>query len=141
MSSVKRSAIARFPTRGIGPSGVVTHLSSNSRMGYFLFLWSNESINTINVANATANISASNTDIGTTPFHTGVSRPPLSYLFYCSFIVPYVRSCFFVVSNFLLGYLFSRQRSCESSLRHQKLGNIVLSRTPFPPNILCSAGS
>lgn len=36
-------------------------------MGYFLFLWSNESINTINVAKATANISASNTDIGTTP--------------------------------------------------------------------------
>ena len=40
---------------------VVTHLSSNSRMGYFL--WSIESTRTINVAKATANIIASNTDM------------------------------------------------------------------------------
>lgn len=45
---------------------VITHLSSNSRMGYFL--WLNESINTINVANVTANINPSNTDMA----------PPLS---------------------------------------------------------------
>jgi len=38
---------------------VVTHLSSNSRMGYFL--WLNESTRTINVANALANIITSNT--------------------------------------------------------------------------------
>jgi len=37
----------------------VTHLSSNSRMGYFL--WLNESTRTIIVAKATANIIASNT--------------------------------------------------------------------------------
>ena len=40
-------------------------------MGYFL--WLNDSIITINVAKAIANINDSNTDIGTTPFRTGVS--------------------------------------------------------------------
>ncbi|MBE1556775.1 hypothetical protein H4683_003901 [Filibacter limicola] len=49
-------------------------------MGYFL--WLNASINTTNVAKAIAIINDSNTDIGTTPFRTGVSRPPLSHLFY-----------------------------------------------------------
>ena len=57
-------------------------------MGYFL--WLNDSIITINVAKAIANINDSNTDIGTTPFRTGVSRPPLSDLFYCVLIIPYV---------------------------------------------------
>ena len=56
----------------------LTHLSSNSRMGYFL--WLNERIDTINTAKVTANINASNTVTGTTPFRTGVSQPPLSYL-------------------------------------------------------------
>ena len=50
------------------------------------------SIDTINVAKAIANINASNTVIGTTPFRTGVSQPPLSHLFYYSSIIPYIRS-------------------------------------------------
>ena len=62
----------------------------NSRMGYFL--WLNASIITTNVAKVIANINDSNTDIGTTPFRTGVSRPPLSYLFYYPAIIPYIRS-------------------------------------------------
>ena len=45
---------------------VVTHLSANSRMGYFL--WLNESTRTINVAKATANIIASNTVMAPPPF-------------------------------------------------------------------------
>ena len=54
----------------------LTHLSSNSRMGYFL--WLNERIDTINTAKVTANINASNTVTGTTgPHdvgHAGVSE-------------------------------------------------------------------
>jgi hypothetical protein len=46
-------------------------------MGYFLWFL-NESIDTINAANAIANINASYTVIGTTPFLTGGSQPPLS---------------------------------------------------------------
>jgi hypothetical protein len=42
----------------------VTHLSANSRMGYFL--WLNVRIETTNAAKVTANINASNTDTGTT---------------------------------------------------------------------------
>ncbi len=44
----------------------VTHLSSNSRMGYFL--WLNERIETTNAANAIAIINASNTDTTPPPF-------------------------------------------------------------------------
>ena len=68
----------------------ITHRAFNSRMGYFL--WLNASTNTINVAKEIANINDSNTVIGTTPFRTEVSRPPLSHLFYYSSIIPYIRS-------------------------------------------------
>ena len=63
-------------------------------MGYFL--WLNDRIDTTNAAKVIAIINASNTDTGTTPFRTGVSQPPLSYLFYYSFIVPYVCSVFVI---------------------------------------------
>ncbi len=91
-------------------------------MGYFL--WLNDSIITTKVANVTANINASNTDIGTTPgpqdvghadvaagrgefslpflSQTGVSRPPLSFLFYCPSILSYIRSLFSVIFQLLL---------------------------------------
>ena len=44
-------------------------------MGYFL--WLNDRIDTINAANVTANINASNTDMAPPPFQE-VSQPPLS---------------------------------------------------------------
>jgi len=44
----------------------VTHLSANSRMGYFL--WLKDRIDTINAANDNANINASNTDMAPPPF-------------------------------------------------------------------------
>ncbi|WP_173918165.1 hypothetical protein [Halobacillus sp. Marseille-Q1614] len=43
----------------------------NSRVDYFL--WLKDSMLMISVANATANISASNTVIGTTPFLVGMN--------------------------------------------------------------------
>ena len=56
-------------------------------LGYLLFSFS-FNINTTNVANAIANINASNMLIGLTPFHRGISRPPSPFQLY-RYILPY----------------------------------------------------
>lgn len=59
-------------------------------MGYFF--WLNESIGTINATNEIANISVSNTDTGTTPFHSGSEPTTFESPIYYPLIIAHIRS-------------------------------------------------